>query len=201
MIGSNTRAFDRAVWVIVLVQTAIVICGTLLVTAVLKIKGYQGGIVPDSFFNSAALFVRHSGAVFLLFPLIWAASAQPPAETRQDHGFPCFSFSSELLRSFTDSATIRRLYGTRVSFEEVFFQRYMSSMRCGEPGHRITVAIQASRGLVADLGSAGEMDFVICYPDGTEICRREGVSRDEALELWLLLQEGKYDEIRQRLVA
>jgi hypothetical protein len=33
------------------------------------------------------------------------------------------------------------------------------------------------------------------------ICERGGVTRDEALELWLLLQEGKRDEIKQRLSA
>jgi hypothetical protein len=31
------------------------------------------------------------------------------------------------------------------------------------------------------------------------ICEREGVSRDQSLELWLLLQQGRRDEIRQRL--
>lgn len=34
-----------------------------------------------------------------------------------------------------------------------------------------------------------------------DICERSGVSRDEALELWLLLRQGKRDEIRQRLSA
>jgi hypothetical protein len=34
-----------------------------------------------------------------------------------------------------------------------------------------------------------------------DICERRGVTRDEALELWLLLQQGRRDEIRQRLSA
>ena len=34
-----------------------------------------------------------------------------------------------------------------------------------------------------------------------DICQRRDVSRDEALELWLLLQRGKHDEIRHRLSA
>ena len=33
------------------------------------------------------------------------------------------------------------------------------------------------------------------------ICERRGVTRDEAIELWLLLQQGKRDEIKRRLSA
>jgi hypothetical protein len=31
------------------------------------------------------------------------------------------------------------------------------------------------------------------------ICERQGVTRDQALNLWLLLQQGRRDEIRQKL--
>jgi hypothetical protein len=34
-----------------------------------------------------------------------------------------------------------------------------------------------------------------------DICERRGVTRDEALELWLLLQQGKRDEIKHRFSA
>lgn len=34
-----------------------------------------------------------------------------------------------------------------------------------------------------------------------DICECRGVTRDEALQLWLLLQQAKRDEIRQRLSA
>lgn len=34
---------------------------------------------------------------------------------------------------------------------------------------------------------------------GTNICERQGVSKEESLELWLLLQQGRRDEIIQRL--
>jgi hypothetical protein len=44
-----------------------------------------------------------------------------------------------------------------------------------------------------------ESGLVIFSHKFEDICEREGVSRDEALELWLLLQEGKRDEIRRRL--
>lgn len=46
-----------------------------------------------------------------------------------------------------------------------------------------------------------ESGMVIFSENDTEICRRQSVSRDEALGLWLLLQEGRRDEIRQRLSA
>jgi hypothetical protein len=46
-----------------------------------------------------------------------------------------------------------------------------------------------------------ESGLVIFSHASEEICQRRGVSRDEALELWLLLQKGKHDEIRQRLSA
>jgi hypothetical protein len=44
-----------------------------------------------------------------------------------------------------------------------------------------------------------ESGLVVFSRDSEEICRRRGVRRDEALELWMLLQQGKRDEIRQRL--
>jgi hypothetical protein len=44
-----------------------------------------------------------------------------------------------------------------------------------------------------------ESGLVIFSNEFKEICQRKGVSRDEALELWILLQKGKRDEIRQRL--
>jgi len=44
-----------------------------------------------------------------------------------------------------------------------------------------------------------ESGLVIFSDKDTEICRRRGVSRDEALELWLLLQRGQRDEIRRKL--
>jgi len=46
-----------------------------------------------------------------------------------------------------------------------------------------------------------ESGLVIFSHQFEDVCQRRGVSRDEALELWLLLQQGKYDEIRQRLSA
>lgn len=46
-----------------------------------------------------------------------------------------------------------------------------------------------------------ESGLVIFGNEDEAICERRGVSRDEALELWLLLQQGKRDEIRQRLSA
>jgi hypothetical protein len=46
-----------------------------------------------------------------------------------------------------------------------------------------------------------EGGLVIFSHESKEVCQRTGVSRDEAFELWLLLQKGKRDEIRQRLSA
>lgn len=46
-----------------------------------------------------------------------------------------------------------------------------------------------------------ECGLVIFSHQSEEICQRRGVSRSEALELWLLLQQAKRDEIRQRLSA
>jgi hypothetical protein len=44
-----------------------------------------------------------------------------------------------------------------------------------------------------------ESGLVIFSHQTEQICQRSGVSRGEALELWLLLQQAKRDEIRQRL--
>jgi hypothetical protein len=46
-----------------------------------------------------------------------------------------------------------------------------------------------------------ESGLVIFSHQSESICERRGVTRDEALELWLLLQQGRRDEIRQRLSA
>jgi hypothetical protein len=46
-----------------------------------------------------------------------------------------------------------------------------------------------------------EGGLVIFSHDGEDVCERRGVSREEALQLWLLLQQGKRDEIQRRLSA
>ena len=69
--GQTDPAF-RAISVIALIQAGVVVGGTLFVTAMLKAHGYQGDDVPDSFFRSDALFVRHSGFTLLLLPVAWA---------------------------------------------------------------------------------------------------------------------------------
>ena len=51
---------------------------------------------------------------------------------------------------------------------------------------------------IVDVYASG---LVIFSHQSEEICKRRGVSREEALELWLLLQKGRRDEIRQRLWA
>ena len=53
-------------------------------------------------------------------------------------------------------------------------------------------------GWTVDVYETGLVIFTHKFED---ICERRGVSRDGALELWLLLQQGKRDEIRQRLSA
>jgi hypothetical protein len=46
-----------------------------------------------------------------------------------------------------------------------------------------------------------ESGLVVFSNEFEDICERRGVTRDEALELWILLQHGRRDEIRQRLSA
>jgi hypothetical protein len=46
-----------------------------------------------------------------------------------------------------------------------------------------------------------ESGLVIFSHEFEDICERRGVARDEALELWILLQQGKREEIRQRLLS
>jgi hypothetical protein len=72
---SQTEPNYRAISVITLIQTGVIVAGTLFVTAMCKLKGYGGGVVPDSFFNSAALFVRSSDWTLLLIPVLWATFA------------------------------------------------------------------------------------------------------------------------------
>lgn len=53
-------------------------------------------------------------------------------------------------------------------------------------------------GWMVDVYETGLVIFSHQYED---ICERENVTRDEALELWLLLQQGKHDDIKQKLEA
>jgi hypothetical protein len=53
-------------------------------------------------------------------------------------------------------------------------------------------------GWTVDVYESGLVMFGHQFED---ICERRGVTRDEALELWLLLQQGKRDEIKHRLSA
>ena len=46
-----------------------------------------------------------------------------------------------------------------------------------------------------------ESGLVIFSHQHERICERRGVTREEALQLWLLLQQAKREEIRQRLSA
>ena len=46
-----------------------------------------------------------------------------------------------------------------------------------------------------------ESGLVIFSHEDEVICERQGVARGQSLELWLLLQQGRRDEIRQRLSA
>ena len=46
-----------------------------------------------------------------------------------------------------------------------------------------------------------EGGLVIFSHEGEDICERRGVTREESLDLWLLLQQGRRDEIRHRLSA
>lgn len=53
-------------------------------------------------------------------------------------------------------------------------------------------------GWTVDVYESGLVIFAHQFED---ICERRGVTRDEALGLWLLLQNGKRDEIKHRLSA
>lgn len=44
-----------------------------------------------------------------------------------------------------------------------------------------------------------ESGLVIFSHESEVICQRRGVTRDQALDVWLLLQQGRRDEIKQRL--
>lgn len=65
----------RGVSIVTLLQTGVVVFGTLFVSAILKLKGYRSGSVPDSFFREDALFIRHYGFLLLLIPACWAIFA------------------------------------------------------------------------------------------------------------------------------
>lgn len=46
-----------------------------------------------------------------------------------------------------------------------------------------------------------ETGLVIFSHQFDDICERKNVTRDEALELWILLQQGKHEDIKNKLEA
>jgi hypothetical protein len=65
-----------------------------------------------------------------------------------------------------------------------------------DPEHPSTWLVDEDGWAVSVYGEAGLVTLSNMFED---VCERRGVERDEALELWLLLQQGRRDEIRQRL--
>ena len=88
MIGSQTDPSYRAITIIALMQAGVVIGGTLFVAVMLKLAGYQGGAVPDEYFNSAARFVRHFGLLLLLLPVAWTVLAVVSIRTASRRWIP-----------------------------------------------------------------------------------------------------------------
>jgi hypothetical protein len=74
MFDTQNNPSYRAISIITLIQAGVIVGGVLIVTAILKAKGYGQGEVPDWFFRSDALFMRHAGFTLLLIPAAWALS-------------------------------------------------------------------------------------------------------------------------------
>ncbi len=53
-------------------------------------------------------------------------------------------------------------------------------------------------GWTVDVYGSGLVIFSHQFED---VCQREGVTRDEALGLWVLLQQGKRDAIKEKILA
>lgn len=75
MIGNHSTPSLRAISIIGAVQTGVVVAGTLVVTAGLKMAGYGTGLVPDWFFNQTAVSIRDRGLFLLFVPAVWVAAA------------------------------------------------------------------------------------------------------------------------------
>jgi hypothetical protein len=75
-----TQASHRLISYIALIQSGVVIAGTLVVGAMLKVWGYRDNPHDPDFarfaqFNPVALYVRHYGLTLLLLPVLWVALA------------------------------------------------------------------------------------------------------------------------------
>jgi hypothetical protein len=81
-----------------LIQAGVVAGGTLLVTGMLKVYGYENyditgfGIV----FSQTALFIRYHGYMLMTLPLVWAALAVASLRSGKDW-FAFIAFSVGLL--------------------------------------------------------------------------------------------------------
>lgn len=81
----------RVVSYIVLLQSFIVVAGTLYVTA--TFKAYELDVFGQSHVPPSALFVRYYGFFVLLLPMVWAAATILVAKSRLNvwfnHGLVC----------------------------------------------------------------------------------------------------------------
>jgi hypothetical protein len=75
MFSTQNNSNYRAISIITLIQAGVTVGGVLMITAILKLKGYGQGEVPDWFFRSDAVFMRNSGFTLLLIPAFWALLA------------------------------------------------------------------------------------------------------------------------------
>jgi hypothetical protein len=85
MFDTQNNPTYRAISIITLIQTGVIVFGVLMITAILKLKGYGQGEVPDWFFRSDAVFMRNSGFKLLLIPACWALLATVLARFQVNH--------------------------------------------------------------------------------------------------------------------
>lgn len=71
---SYTDGNCRAISVIALIQTVVIVGGTLVVAGMMKAYGYGREDLPYTF-SQSAIFIRQHGFVLLLIPSIWALAA------------------------------------------------------------------------------------------------------------------------------
>ena len=71
---SYTDGNYRAISIIALIQTVVIVGGTLVVAGMLKAHGYPKQEFP-LVFNQGAIFIRQHGYALLLIPFLWALAA------------------------------------------------------------------------------------------------------------------------------
>ncbi len=107
----SIRIYRNPLSILLAIQVVVILSGTLAVTGMLKLSGYEDGYSGDKDWNDLTIFIRNWGLTGLLIPLAWALVLMKISKTNG---------SFELSKPNLISAIIVTLFFVWIYFTSVF---------------------------------------------------------------------------------